>query len=67
MDWAFYSCPRLEKVVIPGSVKEIGDFAFGGCTSAEITIDNTEKSIVVGRCVFEGCRKVRYAEEETRN
>lgn len=67
MDWAFYSCPRLEKVVIPESVKEINNWAFGGCTSAEITIENTEKSIVVGRCVFDGCRKVRYAEEETRD
>lgn len=65
-DCAFYSCNKLEKVVIPGSVKEINNWAFGGCTSAEITIENTEKSIAIGRCVFDGCRKVSYAEEETR-
>ena len=67
MDWAFVRCDDLREVVISGSVKEINNWAFGGCTSAEITIENTEKSIVVGRCVFDGCRKVRYAEEETRN
>lgn len=67
LDWAFFSCFRLEKVVIPKSVKEIYNWAFGGCTSAEITIENTEKSIAVGRCVFDGCRKVSYAEKEAGN
>jgi len=63
----FDSCKKLKKVIIPGSVKEIDNWAFKDCEDAEIKLDNTEKSIVVGRCVFEGCRKVRYAEEETRN
>lgn len=31
MDCAFYRCPKLEKVVIPSSVKEIRQYAFDEC------------------------------------
>ena len=37
-NWAFYDCSWLEKVVISGSVKVIGDCAFNKCKNATIIL-----------------------------
>ena len=36
-NYALYECSSVEEVVIPVSVKEIGDYAFNGCTSMKIS------------------------------
>lgn len=48
---------RIRKVIIPSSVKTIGESAFYGCSSLkEITISSSVKTI--GRSVFSGCRSL---------
>lgn len=54
---AFYN-EELEKVVIPGSVEKIGEFAFCGCENAEIKLMKLKKSRKIGPCAFKDCKKL---------
>lgn len=53
-EYAFAGCSRLEKIVIPNSVKKIGTGAFNGCDHLMSVImpDSLEK---IGDRVFAGC------------
>lgn len=42
---AFYNCKSLTSVVLPDSITDIGDGAFGYCEKLEITIPHSVKSI----------------------
>ena len=45
-DGAFYGCPGMTSVTIPGSVTRIGDGAFYGCTGlTSVTIPDSVTSI----------------------
>lgn len=51
---AFYNCTKLEKVIIPNSITEIGNHSFSNCTSLKnITIPNSVKTIE--KEAFFGC------------
>ena len=51
---AFTKCLSIKRLVIPGSVKSIGDNAFAGCLKlSDVTIGNGVNS--VGKCAFEDC------------
>ena len=51
---AFYNCTKLEKVIIPNSITEIGNHSFSNCTSLKnITIPNSVKTIE--KEAFKGC------------
>ena len=55
--WTFYFCDNIEKVVIPKSVRWIGEGAFEWCRSLkEVEISNGCKRI--GARVFAGCMKI---------
>ena len=53
---AFYNCTKLEKVIIPNSITEIGNHSFSNCTSLKnITIPNSVKTIekeAFARCIY---------------
>lgn len=54
-DYAFYACRGLETVALPGTLTEIGAFAFYGCESLTyITTDETALQSV-GERAFAGC------------
>lgn len=65
---AFHHCIGLKKVVISESVMEIGDMAFENCWNATIIL---KKSLIefkfLGDWAFDGCKDVKYAEEEVRS
>jgi hypothetical protein len=49
---AFSQNNKINKVILPNTVKEIGMRAFAGCTNlADINIENIEK---IGEVAFEG-------------
>ena len=51
---AFYNCTKLEKVIIPNSITEIGNHSFSNCTSLKnITIPNSVTTIE--KEAFKGC------------
>ena len=55
---AFYNCTYITSVVVPDSVKHIGDMAFGECESLEnITLGNGLTSI--GIAAFSSCTSLR--------
>lgn len=67
--WAFYCCERLKKVIIPESVRWIGDKAFWGCVSAVITIEVQEGDVLryISPNAFLGCKRIGYVKEEIRS
>lgn len=52
-DLAFYGCDKLTAVVIPVSVRRIGDYAFAECKGLEL-LDLGSVS-AVGECAFSDC------------
>ncbi len=54
--YAFYKCKNLTgDIVIPNSVKEIGNSAFGYCTGFNGTLTLSNKLETIGRSAFLGC------------
>ena len=54
--YAFYKCKNLTgDLVIPNSVKEIGNSAFGYCTGFNGTLTLSNKLETIGRSAFLGC------------
>ena len=56
-DEAFRGQSALDSVIIPGSVKEVGDLAFAGCTSLRMVF--ARRDMEIGGGVFEGCDELR--------
>ena len=58
---AFWGCEKLEKVIIPGSVKEIGYSAFYKCKNATIILrkPKSEYTEFIGLYIFDGCKDVK--------
>lgn len=53
----FRKCSRLEKIHIPGTIKEIGAEAFAQCLNlTEVTMEDGVQTL--GEKVFDGCRKL---------
>jgi len=53
-DWAFYGCPELRSVTMPGSITTIGEQAFSYCTGlATLSIPSSVTSI--GEAAFRDC------------
>lgn len=58
--YAFCGCEWLEKVIIPKSVKIIGDCAFYHCHTATIILKKPKRKFrYFGDCAYSGCSKVR--------
>lgn len=59
---AFGGNTKLEKYVVPATVKEIGEAAFSGCTSlVELSFANGSVLTTIGKSAFSGCTKLGYA------
>ena len=56
-DEAFRGQSALDSVIIPGSVEEVGDLAFAGCTSLRMVF--ARRDMEIGGGVFEGCDELR--------
>ena len=50
----FYGCSKLKSIIIPDSVKKIGDGAFSGCTGLT-TINIPDSVTEIGAVAFSGC------------
>jgi len=58
--YAFCNCWKLKKVIIPKSVKIIGDCAFYHCHTATIILKKPKRKFrYFGDCAYLGCSKVR--------
>lgn len=55
---SFYNCSSLQEIVIPKSVKEIGDYAFNGCKELE-SVTMYDNLLSIGNGAFEGCSKLK--------
>lgn len=56
---AFLGLKGLREISVPGSVTEIGDWAFSQCIHlSKITIPGDPSKILFGRAVFEGCERL---------
>ena len=53
-DHAFFGMQNVSKVTIPGSVSEIGEYAFGECDSLQ-TLQLHEGTVTIGFAAFCGC------------
>lgn len=54
--YTFYGCTSLAQVEIPGSVSEVEEMAFAGCSSlANVTFERNSLVTEVQSGVFEGC------------
>lgn len=51
---AFYGNPTLRKLILPDSVKEIGDYAFSGCDKLE-ELQLPKELSYCGACAFSSC------------
>lgn len=58
--YAFSECLNLTSITVPSTVSSIEDYAFSGCANLDITIDNYEDSIKVGKNAFENCKSVTF-------
>ena len=56
-DEAFRGQSAMGSVIIPGSVEEVGDLAFAGCTSLRMVF--ARRDMEIGGGVFEGCDELR--------
>ena len=56
--YAFESCKKLNDVVLPASVKTIGDYAFIYCQSLE-SIVLPQNLISIGNKTFQGCKGLK--------
>ena len=62
---AFKCCDWLEKVVIPESIEEIGDWGFWGCKEATIILRKHKIEFKhLNITAFDGCK---YVKEEIRS
>ena len=57
---AFYDCKKLEKILIPGSVEYIGQYAFTGCAFRNIKIPEGVK--VIDSVAFSECASATSVE-----
>ncbi len=53
-DRAFLDCHMLERVTLPNSILEIGEFAFSGCESL-VSVNIPNKIKTIDNNVFNGC------------
>ncbi|MBR5170542.1 MAG: leucine-rich repeat domain-containing protein [Muribaculaceae bacterium] len=54
---AFFECPQLKTVIIPASVKEIGELAFYGCSRLQqVDLSNVRK---LGKKAFQDCKSLQ--------
>ncbi|MBS7364320.1 MAG: leucine-rich repeat domain-containing protein [Paludibacteraceae bacterium] len=60
---AFRFCRSLKSIDIPESVTSIGNYAFSGCSNLDVTIDNSEDNVEVGRNTFLGGKSVTWLKE----
>ena len=56
-DYLFYDCAALTEVTVPGSVKAIGTYTFGNCTS--LTTVNLSEGLERIEHSFEGCTALK--------
>ena len=56
--YAFYGNRKLGEVLVPKSVKEIGDYAFCNCTSLTNVVFEGESRPKIGEGAFRGCEKL---------
>jgi len=58
--YAFYNCDRLVSFDVPGTVTEIGQYAFSGCTTLAAVNFRTEgaTSLEIAGFAFNGCTKL---------
>ena len=61
---AFIFCRSLKSIDIPESVTSIGNYAFSGCSNLDVTIDNSEDNVEVGRNTFLGCKSATWLKEK---
>ena len=60
-------CLGLKKVVIPGSVEWIENFAFWDCKNVTIILKKHKNEFKgIGETSFLGCKSVEYVEEKNR-
>ena len=57
-DYTFWCCKNLKTVVIPDSVKSIGENAFERCAITEIRLENIES---IGVSAFQECKDLKCA------
>lgn len=59
----FFNCSSLKKVYIPGSIEEIGDFAFADCQElVEISLKGKKHLRKIGISAFENCKSIKKVE-----
>ena len=61
-DCAFRGCEKLEKVIIPDSVKELGWGLFDGCETT-VTVYCDEGSAIQEYCIRNGIKEARISEK----
>lgn len=58
---AFIGCGRLQRVVLTGSVKTLGSYAFAYCKELEtVAIPQVDMLKSIGKCAFMYCQSLEY-------